>query len=167
MTTNSASGFSRSVLRCMTIGHHRRFDQICWQSCVIACWITVYMWPVLRVATVRISLSLLSIPLISPRMVNYHDPVVVARDYCASTFAAKQASSWSRLTSFDSGIIEVLACFGWTLLVCLPCRSWPLLSHSVSNHPVFHFQLGVSHYSRLRVECLPKASPLPLDDMGG
>ncbi|KAI0269734.1 hypothetical protein BGY98DRAFT_1100954 [Russula aff. rugulosa BPL654] len=75
-------------------------------------------------------------------MVNYHDPVVVAQDYCASTFAAKHASSLSRLTSFDSGNIEALACLGWTLL------------------------LGVFHYSQLRAGCLPRASPLPLDDMG-
>lgn len=31
-------------------------------------------------------------PIDSPRMVNYHDPIVIARDDCAFTFAAKHAS---------------------------------------------------------------------------
>jgi hypothetical protein len=79
-----------------------------------------------------------SIPLISPRMVNYHDPVVVARDFCASTFAAKYASSWSQLTSLNSDIIEGLACRGWTLFVCLPCRSksCPLFSQCIESSGV-------------------------------
>ena len=98
------------------------------------------MWPVLRVATVPILLSPPSIPgiplLISLTMVNYHDPVVVAQDYCASTFAAKQASSLSLLTSFDSGTIEALACLGWTLLVCLPCRSSTLLLYRIESSGV-------------------------------
>ncbi|KAI0282825.1 hypothetical protein BGY98DRAFT_1174452 [Russula aff. rugulosa BPL654] len=79
-------------------------------------------------------------------MVNYHDPVVVARDYSAlSRF-------WHALAG---------------LYLCVCPAAHGLCSHSVSNHPVFHFQLGVFHYSRLRVECLPKTSPLPLDDMVG
>lgn len=61
---------------------------------VIAHWMTVYVWLVLRVTTVPISLSPPSIPLISHRMVNYHDPIVIAQDYCAFTFVAKHASSW-------------------------------------------------------------------------
>ena len=62
-------------------------------------------------------------------MVNYHDPVVVTQDYGAYTHPYGEARELVESTdSFDSDIIEALACFGWTLLVCLLCRSCPLLS---------------------------------------
>jgi len=111
--------------------HHRHFDRNSpteLRDCVLDDGIYVYMWYVLQVGAVPISHSPPSIPLISPRMVNYHDPVVVAQDYSAYASAAKHTNSWSQLTSFDSGIIEALAWHGWTLLVCLPCRSCPILS---------------------------------------
>jgi hypothetical protein len=65
-------------------------------------------------------------------MVNYHDPVVVLQDTCAHAFAANYMDSESQLTSFDSSSDENLACCGWTLLVCLPCRA--LNSHNISNN---------------------------------
>jgi hypothetical protein len=69
-------------------------------------------------------------------MVNYHDPDVVLHDNRAYAFAAKYMGSGSQLTSFDSGIVENLACYGRTLLVGLPSR--PLDSHDISdnNNPV-------------------------------
>jgi hypothetical protein len=62
-------------------------------------------------------------------MVNYHDPDVVLQDTCAYAFAAKYMGSGSQLTSFDSGSVEHLACYGWNLLVCLPRRA--LDSHDI------------------------------------
>ena len=69
-------------------------------------------------------------------MVNYHAHDVVLQDNCTYAFAAKCMGSGSQRTSFDSGIVENLACCGWTLLVCLPCG--PLDSHGISdnNNPV-------------------------------
>jgi hypothetical protein len=66
-------------------------------------------------------------------MVNYHDPVVVAQDYCAHAFAAKymDSDSGSQLTSFDSGSDENLACCGWTLLVCLPRRAFTHITYPI------------------------------------
>jgi hypothetical protein len=69
-------------------------------------------------------------------MVNYHDPVVVAQDYCAHAFAAKYMDSGSQLTSFDSSRDESLACCGWTLLVCLPRRALDSCNISNNNNPV-------------------------------
>ena len=68
---------------------------------------------------------------ISHRMVNYHNPIVIQQDVCACTFAAKYMDSGSQLTLFDSGRVEFLACSGWTLLVCLSCRE--LDSHNISK----------------------------------
>lgn len=70
-------------------------------------------------------------PIDLPQMVNHHNPAVVAQDYCASTFTARHASLWSQLTSFYSDISKALAYRGWTLLVCLPCHSCPLLSRCI------------------------------------
>lgn len=95
-------------------------SEICRQGCVIAQWVTEYMWSVLRVTTVPISLFPPSTPRIPPRMVNYHDPAVIAQNYSMYTFVAKHTSWWSQLTSFGSGIVEALACCSWALLVCLP-----------------------------------------------
>ena len=68
-------------------------------------------------------------------MVNYHDPDVVQQDDCAHAFTAKYMGSRSQLTSFDSGSDENLACYGRTLLVCLP--PWALNSHNIfNNNPV-------------------------------
>ncbi len=64
-------------------------------------------------------------------MVNYHDPAVVVQDSCAYGFAANHVSSWSQLTSVASGIVEALACRGWTLLVCLPRHVASYSRHSV------------------------------------
>jgi hypothetical protein len=52
-------------------------------------------------------------------MVNYHDPAVFLQDFCAYAFVATYMGSGSQLTSFDRGCVEILACCGWTLLVCL------------------------------------------------
>lgn len=52
-------------------------------------------------------------------MVNYSDPAVILQDGCAYAFAAKRANPESQLTSFYSGIVEDLACRGWSLLVSL------------------------------------------------
>jgi hypothetical protein len=60
-------------------------------------------------------------------MVNYHDPAVVAQDYCAYTFAAKHTSSWSQLISFDSGIIEALA----TCVSALPLVPFALTAYRI------------------------------------
>jgi hypothetical protein len=66
-----------------------------------------------------------------------------------------------------SGSVEALACCGWTLLVCLPSRGHSsIITVANYNNLMLHFQLGVRRYSRLRVECHPKASPLPLDYLG-
>jgi hypothetical protein len=72
-----------------------------------------------------------STTLVSPRMVNYHDPNVVLQDTCAYAFVAKYMGSVSQLTSFGSGSDENLACCGWTLLVCLPRRA--LDSHNIQQ----------------------------------
>src|SRR5713101_6288829 len=68
----------------------------------------------------------------SPRMVNFHDPVVEFWDFRAYAFAAKYMDLRSQLTSFDSGSIENLACCGWTVFVSLPHRA--LNSHNMSNN---------------------------------
>ena len=70
---------------------------------------------------------------------------------CAYAFAAKYMGSGSQLTSFDSGSVENLACYGGTLLVCLPRRS--LDSH---NNPI------------IIIRCLSLAgSSLPLSITSG
>ena len=61
-------------------------------------------------------------------MVNYDDPVVVERVYCAYAFTTKHTNLGSKLTSFDSGDWEALACYGRSLLVRLPHHAGPLLS---------------------------------------
>jgi hypothetical protein len=67
-----------------------------------------------------------------PRMVNYHDPPVILKDVCAYAIAEKYMGSRSQLTSFDSGIVEFLACCVWTLPVSLPRRA--LDSHNIPNN---------------------------------
>ena len=63
-------------------------------------------------------------------MVNYHDHVVVLHDRCEYAFSVNYIVSGSQLTSLHSGSIEILACCGWTLLVCLPRHA--LDSHNIS-----------------------------------
>jgi len=77
-------------------------------------------------------------------MVNYHDPSIVAQDYCACTFVAKHVSLWGQLTSIDSGNVKGLACCGWTLLVCLPRPRGPstLVTVYDNNNLVFSFPAG-------------------------
>ena len=79
----------------------------------------------------------LAVPVISPRMVNYHNPIVIQQDVCACAFAAEYMDSGSLLTSFDSGRIEFLACSGWTLLVCLSCRN--ISKNNNRYNPVLNF----------------------------
>src|SRR6266436_4652596 len=56
----------------------------------------------------------------------------------------------------------------WLDFTCVsaPSRGPLLVSLSNNNTLALRIQLGVRHYSRLRVECHPKASSLPLVDMG-
>ena len=63
-------------------------------------------------------------------MVNYHDHAVVLQDRCEYAFLANYIDSESQLTSLHSRSIEILACCGWTLLVCLPRHA--LDSHKIS-----------------------------------
>lgn len=80
----------------------------------------------------------------------------------------RRCSEHVELTDFPGSFCdEALAYCGWTLLVCLP-RAEHSTFITVTNHITgfFYFQLGVRRYSRLRVECHPEASPLPLDDLG-
>jgi hypothetical protein len=78
------------------------------------------------VAVVSISHLPSSTPSISPRMVNYHDPAVVVQDTCAYAFGAKRAKLLELTRTYFLNV-EVLACRGWTLLVCLPRRAGHLL----------------------------------------
>src|SRR6266478_8640579 len=56
----------------------------------------------------------------------------------------------------------------WLDFTCVSAPSRGLLLSSLSNNNTLALliQLGVRHHSRLRVECHPKASSLPLVDMG-
>ena len=55
---------------------------------------------------------------------------------------------------------------GLYLCVCPVARPPTFIIVSNNNALALHIQLGVRHYSRLRVECHPKASSLPLVDLG-
>ena len=125
----------------------------------------IYMWPLLRIAIEPISHDPLSthchslgwsitmIPLWSRK-------IIVRIPLGRSTLNC--GASWLRSTAALSKLWHAVA----GVYLCAtraPCSC----GVTNNNNPVLYFQLGVCHYSRLWVECLPKASPFPLDDMGG
>ena len=66
-----------------------------------------------------------------PKMVNYHNPVVVWKDYCAYAIGSSSPCAFLQLISLDRGGVWNLACRGWTLLVSPSHRA--LDSHNIPN----------------------------------
>jgi hypothetical protein len=67
--------------------------------------------------------------------------------------------------SYGSGIYKTLARHGWSLYVSQFGRVSPSYNNSLLG-ATLHPQLGVLHYSWLRVVCNPRPSPIPVDDLG-
>ena len=98
-------------------------------------------------------------PLSLSRMVNYHDHIVIAQDYCTYTFGGEArvcGDNWLLSTAELSKLFHAVA---GVYLCATGTRAFCSRGLTVTNNhnSALHFQLGVCHYSRLRVECLPKA----------
>jgi hypothetical protein len=101
-------------------------------------------------------------------MVNHRDPAVIAQDTCAYYFAEKARDSEEPADFLRQGQCRSSG-MSWQVFTCVsapPRGPFALIAYPILLNSVLHFQLGIHHYSQLRVECNPKGSPVPLVDMG-
>lgn len=96
------------------------------------------------------------------RMVNFHDPAQLARNFGANDFLSRFCSQkeGSLGPSLDSTSQGRRGDHDWSLHVGRHS------SASLNESLTLCVQMGVRHYSRLRVGCHPRASAIQMDDMG-
>src|SRR5437588_546496 len=104
-------------------------------------------------------------------MVDFRSPAVLALNSCAYHSLSISLYKLNIPTGpiFDSVPRPAQPYDGWHLPVCLNCRARLSVSlalcHTTRTHAVSH-QLGVLHYSLLRMAYYQRTSTLPVDDMG-